>query len=193
MKKIIQPLILLLTVQICHLNISATEAIPTIGDVRVKALCTDSEFIIQYYNTEDKMHFQDVYSHSGTLVGKKAIVPEELATHRFQKWFSNGIPTGDSSPIGKYWPPQGFSATYYVDSVLYVLVGPSIPENLNVPYLEIKERKHEAKRLELKWCKEKIGFSPRIFLVNANHITGVTPLLDTDSVYIFTGNIIGDS
>lgn len=169
----------------------ATESRPLKGNIRGRAFSEDSLFVVQYYNTEQKSTMQDLYSLEGKVIEKNCIVSEKDELRRFENGFSEGIPIGKNSPIGNYIIPSGLSTTYYSDSVLYALVGPSVPDKIKLPYLEIKEETKDKRRIELKWCKDSIEFSPERILVDENVIVGTTPMHGTDTLYIFQGQING--
>jgi hypothetical protein len=184
-----------LIITIClfsYSNLFSDEVFPIKGDIDVRAFCEDSQFIVQYFNTEAKQNFQDVYTLKGTILKKKIVVTYEKALQRILDGFVDAIPTGDDSPLGPYRTPNAPFTSYYNDSILYVLVGPSIPDKIELPYLEIKEKMDSTKKMELNWCKKSIGFYPEKIRIDSNRIIGVTPLSANDSIYFFQGNISGN-
>jgi hypothetical protein len=162
------------------------------GDVDPEVYLDGSYFVVQYHNTKTGKILEDKFKINGELIHRRNNVPDSISNKRINQGFSGSIPTGKSSPLGDYGIPKALSICFYKDSILYSILGPSIPDNIKNPFLEIKERTNPARKINFKWCRKGFDFQRSNLFIDGKNVVGTLSSPEQDTLYIFR-TTMGDS
>ena len=162
------------------------------GDVDPEVYLEGNCFVVQYHNIKTGKFLEDKFKINGELIHKRNNVPDSISNKRINQGFSGGIPSGKSSPLGNYRIPKALSICFYKDSILYSILGPSIPDKIINPFLEIKDRFNSARQINLNWCRDQFDFQRSNLFIDGKNVVGTLSCPDHDTLYIFR-TLMGNS